>query len=119
MTNGGIQFLSFISIFRVLSEVDYNEVFTASQGGDINSDLYSGRLLRRQPGDNPGTALPQELPVMGDDQHAQPPFRQLPEQAAHLQHVGIIQSAGGLVENQQFFFTEATVHDGQPLFLSA
>ncbi len=42
LTNGGIQFLSFISIFRVLSEVDYHEVFTASQGGDINSDLYSG-----------------------------------------------------------------------------
>ncbi len=119
LTNGGIQFLSFISIFRVLSEVDYNEVFTASQGRDINSDLYSGRSLRRQPGDSPGAALPQELSVVGDDQHAQPPFCEFSEQAAHLQHVGVVQSAGGLIENQQFFSAEAAVYNCQPLLLPA
>ncbi len=73
----------------------------------------------RQPGNGSGAALPQELPVVGDDQHAQAPLRQLPEQAAHLQHVGVVQPAGGFVENQQFFPAEAAIHDGKPLLLPA
>ena len=56
---------------------------------------------------------------MGDDQHAQAPLRQFPEQMAHLQHMDVVQAAGGLVENQQFFPAEAAVHDGEPLLLPA
>ena len=56
---------------------------------------------------------------MGDDQHAQPPLRQFPEQAAHIQHVGVVQADGGLIENQQFFPAEAAVYNGEPLLLPA
>ena len=56
---------------------------------------------------------------MGDDHHAQPLFCQLPEEPAHLQHVGVVQAAGGFVEDQQLFSAEAAVHNGQTLLLPA
>ena len=56
---------------------------------------------------------------MGDDHHAQPLFCQLPEEPAHLQHVGVVQAAGGFIEDQQFLSAEAAVHNGQTLLLPA
>ena len=53
---------------------------------------------------------------MGNHHHAQPLFCQLPEEPAHLQHVGVVQTAGGFVEDQQLLSAEAAVHNGQVLY---